>query len=1045
MRIQLIILLILFSYFPTTRSDVVIQNSAETTSGYNAGGTILVSTIDGYLTAVDMHSGAIKWRYKEGPVLDSSKYLQADFSYIPNPRNGDLYVISDKQLKRLPFNIPQLVTVSPCKSSDGILYSGQKKDVWIAINPDTGVHRETVPPQATDSCPVGHPETVFIGRTDYRVFMSDTKRTSRNWNATFVDYSSHLLPVDEEYPFRHFHSSADGRILTIDTTTQDVRWKLDFQSVIVNLYLLKQDGMHRLPSTSVGQGTFDIFENSPQLVHFFDWTNGPADNDRTMSNDARLLQTLFIGDSDFGLYALNSFVDQKLDSFLLKTLGPLLLEGPTGDPSENAAVPRPPLPKGADLHGSIYRTTSGEFLLLGHHDIPPTLMKAIISGRDTQFNRLSLLGFEPHSDSGNSGSYLPHRIDSINTGENKDSDVDWAWEVIFVQAWRKSPLGVLTFIGLILGLIIAAVFFYAKHNAVVGIMASRSEGLSVSQSRGSRGSSKRTLSTVQLEDEDLLRGHFQIGALRYNTKDILGSGCEGTKVFRGVFDGRAVAVKRVVSDQIKLIDREIELLRRSDTHPNVVRYFCSETDDNFFYIALELCDCTLKDYVYNKSTQDRYAIDMRNILKQTTDGIAYLHSINIVHRDLKPQNILLTPTDDKRRVRVMISDFGLCKMVKRGHASVSKVSGLAGTEGWIAPEMMKSDLTSVTYAIDVFALGCVFYFVICDGKHPFGESNRRQDNILEGRFNLGHLTSQADYVALNAIEKMIEHDPYRRPPIDAVAAHPIFWSKERQLQFFMDVSDRIERLQEDDPLIQSLEAGSCRVLGTNDWHRQLSKLLRDDLVKFRKYQGHSIRDLMRAMRNKKHHYRELPEDLKKSLGDIPDEYLTYFTDRFPHLLIHTFKVMAMCADERNFHTYYPDESRSFCGRVLKESMEDAFEYVSHMQGSPRRQLPQRQMPGGYIAHVHTQPDLPAAAAGNWRDRDGEIPAPVEHQSYMPSQPPPGFETQQKTGRKRVRQRKKSSVQSVSFVGRKWSCGRERSGRSGLSGNGDSGSLSRGYF
>jgi hypothetical protein len=71
---------------------------------------------------------------------------------------------------------------------------GYKKDVWIAINPDTGVHRETVPPQTSDSCPVGHPETVFIGRTEYKIVMSDTKKPNRLWNATFVDYSSHLLP-----------------------------------------------------------------------------------------------------------------------------------------------------------------------------------------------------------------------------------------------------------------------------------------------------------------------------------------------------------------------------------------------------------------------------------------------------------------------------------------------------------------------------------------------------------------------------------------------------------------------------------------------------------------------------------------------------------------------------------------------------------------------------------------------------------------------------------------------------------------------------------
>ena len=54
----------------------------------------------------------------------------------------------------------------------------------------------------------------------------------------------------------------------------------------------------------------------------------------------------------------------------------------------------------------------------------------------------------------------------------------------------------------------------------------------------------------------------------------------------------------------------------------------------------------------------------------------------------------------------------------------------------------------------------------------------------------------------------------------------------------------------------------------------------------------------------KHHYRELPEDLKKSLGHIPDQFVTYFTSRFPLLLIHTYRKMEICKHERIFRNYY---------------------------------------------------------------------------------------------------------------------------------------------
>lgn len=44
--------------------------------------------------------------------------------------------------------------------------------------------------------------------------------------------------------------------------------------------------------------------------------------------------------------------------------------------------------------------------------------------------------------------------------------------------------------------------------------------------------------------------------------------------FRGHFDGREVAVKRVVADFFSLVDQEVNLLRESDAHSNVIRYYC---------------------------------------------------------------------------------------------------------------------------------------------------------------------------------------------------------------------------------------------------------------------------------------------------------------------------------------------------------------------------------------------------------------------------------------------------------------------------------------
>lgn len=54
----------------------------------------------------------------------------------------------------------------------------------------------------------------------------------------------------------------------------------------------------------------------------------------------------------------------------------------------------------------------------------------------------------------------------------------------------------------------------------------------------------------------------------------------------------------------------------------------------------------------------------------------------------------------------------------------------------------------------------------------------------------------------------------------------------------------------------------------------------------------------------KHHYRELPTDVQETLGSIPDEFVSYFTSRFAHLLMHTYLAMRTCAPERPFLPYY---------------------------------------------------------------------------------------------------------------------------------------------
>ncbi|PKU39529.1 serine threonine-protein kinase endoribonuclease ire2 [Limosa lapponica baueri] len=700
---------------------------------------------------------------------------------------------------KLPFTIPELVQSSPCRSSDGVLYTGKKQDTWFIVDPKSGEKQTTLSTEAWDGvCPSS--PLLYIGRTQYVITMYDTKTRELRWNATFSDYSAPLCEESYHYKMAHFASSGDGLVVTLDKESGEVLWAQNYGSPVVGIYVWHQDSLRRIPHLNLAMETLRYLTFHSQDIPLLKWSYQSVKD--FAATKTQLLPALYVGKYATSFYALTSLV-----------------------------------------HGSVALVK-----LQKQHAVQQQQLEKQIQLLQQQQEML-----------------LPGRV----SGEG-------------VPAEPREP-----------GL-------------------SQGSASQLSQ-RSSPSSHPKDLANgmvspdpaVPAAAEDAEPDVIVVGKVSFNPKDVLGHGAGGTFVFRGQFDGRNVAVKRLLPECFHLVDREVQLLRESDEHPHVVRYFCTEKDKQFHYIAIELCSATLQEYVENPSF-DRRSLDPVSLLRQTMSGLAHLHSLSIVHRDLKPCNILISVPNRHGQIRAVISDFGLCKKLQGGRQSFSLRSGIPGTEGWIAPEVLQeAPKENPTCAVDIFSAGCIFYYVVSGGQHPFGDSLRRQANILSGSYQLSCLQEEAHdkLVARELIVAMIDPEPQRRPPASVVLVHPFFWSQEKQLQFFQDVSDRIEKEPAEGPIVSALEAGGRSVVRTN-WRMHISLPLQIDLRKFRTYKGASVRDLLRAMRNKKHHYHELPADVRAALGSVPDGFVQYFTSRFPRLLLHTHGAMRVCAHERLFHSYY---------------------------------------------------------------------------------------------------------------------------------------------
>ncbi|CAL8067966.1 unnamed protein product [Orchesella dallaii] len=409
--------------------------------------------------------------------------------------------------------------------------------------------------------------------------------------------------------------------------------------------------------------------------------------------------------------------------------------------------------------------------------------------------------------------------------------------------------------------------------------------------------------------------------IEYDEKNILGRGSSETVVYKGTFGKREVAVKRLngVHFDIENANKELLLLINCDGHKNVVQCFHGERRNDFFLMALELCNCNLEEWLKRIKFLDS-EINAIDILRQTTEGLAHLHSHKILHRDIKPQNILLLHDSYSKQVCVKISDFGISKKFPEHRYSATITSG-SGTEGWMAPEIIQynafahgnGDLAKIkmtqTFASDIFSLGCVFYYVLTEGIHPFGDPVRRQVAILDDKPSTRETEIEEYYRGgLPLIKRMIAKDQAIRPKISYILKHPLLWDSKRIIDFLVVVSNGAKENEENERVktaIECLENGAKELMGivegnTNGWLSRISP--NSNIFRYltvtgqNKNKGKRVMELIRAIRNMQNHYGKLPHEAQEEVGTLFDDFARYWIEKFPHLVPRTWEAFEGVAD-----------------------------------------------------------------------------------------------------------------------------------------------------
>lgn len=262
-----------------------------------------------------------------------------------------------------------------------------------------------------------------------------------------------------------------------------------------------------------------------------------------------------------------------------------------------------------------------------------------------------------------------------------------------------------------------------------------------------------------------LRRHSHINPtdpeLKYSIRDhVLGVGTF-SKVVRAVDDltGDSVAIKIVD----KKIDVKTELdIMRSLNHPNILKVIHMYTNEQCSFIVLEYGPYgDLFDYVVGKDGLPENV--SRQIIRQLSSGVAYMHNQGIIHRDLKPENILLVTAITEDIPIIKITDFGLSS------ADKPPFFECCGSREYVAPEILLyllspgSETLTKGYdnKVDCWAIGIITYIVMT-GLFPFYSKDIRALNkqILRGNYKLDMNISN---LSKGFIRSLLVKDPDLRP------------------------------------------------------------------------------------------------------------------------------------------------------------------------------------------------------------------------------------------------------------------------------------------
>ncbi|MEM9073050.1 MAG: serine/threonine-protein kinase [Myxococcota bacterium] len=156
-------------------------------------------------------------------------------------------------------------------------------------------------------------------------------------------------------------------------------------------------------------------------------------------------------------------------------------------------------------------------------------------------------------------------------------------------------------------------------------------------------------------------------------------------------------------------------------HPNVVPVHALGRSGPLPAMVMKRVEGRSWDVVLEEGTPHADLGGHLDVFVQVCHAVHYAHTRGILHLDLKPENIMIGEFGE-----VYVLDWGLAASFgDEGPTwlkAAAELTGIAGTPGYMAPELVVADAAAIGPRTDVYLLGAVLHHVITGGPLHEGET-----------------------------------------------------------------------------------------------------------------------------------------------------------------------------------------------------------------------------------------------------------------------------------------------------------------------------------